>query len=72
MVWYLRSEGGAAVPRYPRSFEVGGEKGGARQGGGKGAKMDGILGEGGREGGAPVCVCVRASASGRVCCMAVV
>ena len=39
--------------------------------GGKGAKMDGILGEGGgREG--PLCVCVRASASGRVCGMAVV
>ena len=42
--------------------------------GGKGAKMDGILGEGGgREGPCVcVCVCVRASASGRVCGMAVV
>ncbi len=54
MVWYLRSEGGVVVPRYPRSFDVGCEKGGTRQGGGKCAKMDGILG-GGR---GPVCVCV--------------
>ncbi len=66
MVWYLRSEGGAAVPRYPRSFEVGGEKGGARQGGGEGCQDGWDLGRGGRERGAPVCVCVPLPLGGSV------
>ena len=54
------------VPRYPRSFEVGGEKGGAGQGGGEGCQDGWDLGTGGGGRGPCVCVCVPLPLGGSV------